>query len=261
MISPTCALYGATIRTSAHVDRPPDPVAIGPRRAAVDERPREAATASASTGDSLSAPVVGTSSSAARRRRRSTRAASTRWTREMRLRLEPVVVEDLRGECAQVGMQPPGRLEEEAAVGGIVAASPSTWASADRSAPGGWVPCSGWSSCCGSPSRTRLSVARAIATTLASEIWPASSTNRTSTASIIFERRPQPRRSGGEVRAAVVQPGPDVRGVLAARRPAASSRTCSGVAALDRADVDALGRGGLEDGLQEVADDLVARRR
>ena len=31
---------------------------------------------------------------------------------------------------------------------------PSRWPSADRSAPGGCVPCSGWSSCCGSPSRT-----------------------------------------------------------------------------------------------------------
>ena len=37
------------------------------------------------------------------------------------------------------------------------------------------------------PSRTRLSVARAIATTLAREIWPASSTNRTSTASTILD--------------------------------------------------------------------------
>ena len=50
-----------------------------------------------------------------------------------------------------------------------------------RSAPGGCVPWSGCSSCCGSPSRTMLRAGRPIASALASEICPASSTNSTST--------------------------------------------------------------------------------
>ena len=157
-------------------------------------------------------------------------------------------------------MQPPGRLEEQAPVGrhGRLA-PPRRWASADRSAPGGWVPCIGWSSCCGSPSSTRLSVARETATTLASEIWPASSTNRTSTAPTIFADAHS-------------------QGVPAARlaRPS-SSRARTSLASLPRVDPlvvedllllalldgpdsrPGLLLGRLEDRLEQVADDLVAR--
>ena len=56
------------------------------------------------------------------------------------------------------------------------------------SEPSGWLPFCGCSNCCGSPSRTRLFPAGAQARTLASDIWPASSTKRTSTESLNSSR-------------------------------------------------------------------------
>ncbi len=49
--------------------------------------------------------------------------------------------------------------------------------------PGGWFACCGCSSCCGSPSSTRLFAPADTASTSASDICPASSMNRTSTLS------------------------------------------------------------------------------
>ena len=147
-----------------------------------------AATRLASTGDSLSAPSVATSMTRGPTPSSSGTSDVSRWISSCGSRFESVVVEDLGREVAQRRMESPGVSRGRAR--GPAASSPgrpSTWASADRSAPGGCVPFSGWSSCCGSPSSTRLSVARAIATTFASEIWPASSTNSTSTDSGIFD--------------------------------------------------------------------------
>ena len=70
----------------------------------------------------------------------------------------------------------------------MVVWSSSRWASAERPAPGGWAPWVGWSSCCGSPRSTTELAPCADARTLASEICPASSTNRTSTASAMSSR-------------------------------------------------------------------------
>ena len=70
----------------------------------------------------------------------------------------------------------------------MVGCSSRRCARAERSAPGGWAPWVGWSSCCGSPSRTSACAPEADARTLASDIWPASSTNRTSTASAMSSR-------------------------------------------------------------------------
>ena len=74
----------------------------------------------------------------------------------------------------------------------------------------------GWSSCCGSPSSTRLVAAPRTATTLASDIWPASSTNSTSTASAIFGDAQSHDVPATTVAAPVVEADADVVGVLAA---------------------------------------------
>ncbi len=66
---------------------------------------------------------------------------------------------------------------------GIVFLPFSRCSSADFSAPSGWLPCKGRSSCCGSPSRTKALADCETARTSAKDIWPASSMNRTSTAS------------------------------------------------------------------------------
>ena len=73
--------------------------------------------------------------------------------------------------------------------GSTVADSPSRWPRAETSAPGGWTPWTGWSSCRGSPSRTRLSAARqTTARVFARLICPASSMTRTSTVPAISSR-------------------------------------------------------------------------
>ena len=77
--------------------------------------------------------------------------------------------------------------------------------SADTPAPGGWAAWLGWASCCGSPSSTRFRAAPATASTLASDSWPASSTNRVSTLSANSVARPHPGRAGGDVELAVAQ--------------------------------------------------------
>ena len=80
------------------------------RGAALDEGPGESPRpASASIGDSLSAPIGRRPRSAAARRRRDRRpATSRRWIDEMRLGLQPVVVEDLGRERAEGRVEPPG---------------------------------------------------------------------------------------------------------------------------------------------------------
>ena len=54
---------------------------------------------------------------------------------------------------------------------------------ADFSAPSGWLPFRGRSSCCGSPRRTSFLAAWDTASTSAKDIWPASSMKSTSTTS------------------------------------------------------------------------------
>ena len=67
------------------------------------------------------------------------------------------------------------------ACGGSPGAPARRWARALRSAPGGWLPLRGWSSCWGSPRSTSERPAGETATVLARLNWPASSTRSTST--------------------------------------------------------------------------------
>ena len=88
---------------------------------------------------------------------------------------------------------------------GIVARSPRMCSRAETPAPGGWVAWLGWASCWGSPSSTRFRAAPATASTLASDICPASSTNRVSTLAASSCARPQPAGARGHVQLAVAQ--------------------------------------------------------
>ncbi len=261
----TWALYGATTRTSWSVIgrvRPCSSVQVVP----LSTRPSTSdATAAASSGFSLSAPTVGRAIDprAGTAGHERVRCHATAWTAEVRLGLEPVVVEDLGRVVAQVGVEAPRRREEEAALGrhgGVVAEHVGEGRPVGARADG--VPCSGWSSCCGSPSRTMFDADPAIATTLASEICPASSTNRTSSASrspsvaqthavpaTRFGRRPRCRP-----RSAVV---------VAWATRGSSTRASSLVRPLEGADIGPPRRrvGRLQDLAQQVGDDLVARAR
>ena len=95
------------------------------------------------------------------------------------------VVEHLgreRHRCPDAAARCP--LEEQAQVGrGWSGRSPSRCWSADASAPGGWLP--GWAApaAAGHPAAPSTRPPRAMARVLASAIWPASSTNSTSTES------------------------------------------------------------------------------
>ena len=55
--------------------------------------------------------------------------------------LEPPVVDLTRDEPADVGLHPPGLVEEDAAFLGIVASPPSRCSSTLASVPGGWLAC------------------------------------------------------------------------------------------------------------------------
>ena len=161
----------AVVATSAAIASPPRRLVVGRRHA----RPRAAAD---------------------RRRRRWARRPAARWIASCGSGCEPTVVEDLGRERAHVGMQAPGRRRGRGPrPAAMVASSPRTCASADRSAPGGCVPWSGWSSCCGSPSRTRFAPRAATSPRRsASDIWPASSTNSdVDQRPRIAGRAPQPR--------------------------------------------------------------------
>ena len=81
--------------------------------------------------------------------------------------------------------------------------SPSRWSSAETPTPGGWLPCSGWASCRGSPTRTRLRAARETASASASDIWPASSTIERVETRLELRAREQPRGSADDVDGAV----------------------------------------------------------
>ena len=94
-------------------------------------------------------------------------AADDRLPLEPLNRTQPVLVERPRREVADRRVEPPGLLEEDALVGRDGHRSPSRCPSALRSAPGGWKPWVGWSSCCGSPRSTRPRAAGAQATVLA----------------------------------------------------------------------------------------------
>ena len=211
-------------------DRPAStPCSVDPGRAALDERPGE-------RGDRvglvrrLVVRAVGRRRRAAagRRRRRASTGDSESLADEVRLGLEPVVVEDLGGEGAQVRVEPPGRLEEQAAVGRHrrVRRRGRGRAPTGRR-PAGGVPCSGWSSCCGSPSRTRLSRR------------PATSRRRSRARSGRPRRRTGRRPRRPSSRDAQSQDVPAARfarpsssraatslGVLAPGSPRSSSRTC-----------------------------------
>ena len=125
--------------------RPRRSTGPSPRRA----RPRSATRVGAGRGDLDRA--------AARRRRAGDVGRIEALDREVRLGLEPVVVEDLGRERAQ-GRDAAARSSRGTGRGRAASspAPPRTWASADGRRRAGATPCIGWSSCCGSPSRTRL---------------------------------------------------------------------------------------------------------
>ena len=92
---------------------------------------------------------------------------------------EASLVEQLGRELADGGRQPPGLLEKESAiVRDRRGAAEHVLERRHGGALRGAMPWIGCSSCCGSPSRTRLFAHGAIASTFASDICPASSTNR-----------------------------------------------------------------------------------
>src|SRR6185295_131905 len=57
--------------------------------------------------------------------------------------------------------------------GGMVCSPARMWAKAETSVPSGWLPCVGWSSCCGSPINTTVFAACETASTFASDICAA----------------------------------------------------------------------------------------
>ena len=226
------------------------PCSVGP----ASRRPRRASRDEPRDGVGLVRRLV---VGARRARRRATAGrchravdagASSRWRARCGSRLEPAVVEDLRGERAHVRMRRQVVSRNRPAVGGIVAASPRTCASAERSAPGGWLPWSGWSSCCGSPSRTRLSAAPGDGDHVRERdlagLVDEQDVDRTRPSSATPTATPSPRRGSPRRRRAAR--GRPLASFAAARRagrrgPAPSSPL------LDRPDVDALVRRRLED--------------
>ncbi len=83
--------------------------------------------------------------------------------------------------------------------GGSVRSAPRTCSRADAPAPSGWTPWLTWGSWFGSPSRTIERAAVAPATAFASDCWPASSTNRTSSVRSSSGTGEQPARPGDDV--------------------------------------------------------------
>ena len=74
---------------------------------------------------------------------------------QSRLRMQAALVENVRRERADLRVQAPGVVEEQAAMWRHRRRPRRAGARAPtRSAPGGCAPWSGWSSCCGSPSST-----------------------------------------------------------------------------------------------------------
>ena len=181
--------------------------------------------------------------------------------REVRLGLEPVVVEHLGRERAEVRVEPPGRLEEEAAVGRHRGLRRRARARApSRSAPGGCEPCS------------RLVELLRVAEQDEARRGPRDrdDVGERDLAGLVDEqdvdgvghlrRHPQPRRAGREVGPPVVElrrgrraPRP-WRGRPADRRDGPGRRR----AVLDRPDGTPSASRGREDRVEEVADDLVA---
>ena len=129
------------------------------RRAA--RRPASATTRT-SSGDAFRLPACGTSMNRMPVPLRRSATARSDWSASVGSELQPVVVEHLRREARRC----PGACRQVCArkrprSGGIV------WRAAEQvlqrrcSAPGGWLPLTGWSSCCGSPSSTRFRAAPA----------------------------------------------------------------------------------------------------
>ena len=104
------------------------------------------------------------------------------------LGFEAALVERVGHEGVDRRMQPVRRLEEQAAIRGDRPCAVQQVLEAEASAPSGWVPCETCGSWLGSPSRTSERAEPATEHTVARDSWPASSTNRTSTASAMSSR-------------------------------------------------------------------------
>ena len=171
-------------------------------------------------------------------------------------------VERLGRERADVGVQPPRLVQEQAAIR-------AQWSSRRRAgaraptppAPGGWLACCGCSSCCGSPSSTRLFAPADTASTSASDICPASSMNSTSTLSRNAVVRPEPRRAAEQ---AILVASRTAARCDRCRRSRAAPRDCRpcGLAFVQALEIrEPLLRRALAHGAQHVANRLVADGR
>src|SRR4051794_26998798 len=178
--------------------------------------------------------------------------------REMRFGLEPVVVEDLRREVAQVGMEPPGALEEQAL---------RRWhrrRAAEEVRKRGTL-----------GARWMRALERLVELLRVAEQDEAGTRARhgddvgeRDLPRLVDEqdvhradhlrRRPQPRRPGGEVRLTGIESAPDVGRVL----PPDDARILEDLddlAALDRSNIHAFALSRVKDRREHVADHLVAR--
>ena len=122
-------------------------------------------------------------------------------------RLEPALVERLGDEGADVGVEASACGEEQAAVGGHVRGIAEQVLERRRLGAVRVAALRTCGSCCGSPSRTIDAGRPRTATTSASDIWPASSTNRTSSASAMSVRAHSQARAGDDVERAGARAG------------------------------------------------------
>ena len=144
---------------SSAVERRATPSLVDPlRRRAPSRRSTSAATASTSSRDAVLVAVVLAPARTTGRRRRTRPCRRAAGARGPACESQLALVEQLRRERADArapaATSRAGRCRGPAASSG---APPSTCSSAETSTPSGWLAFCGCSSCCGSPSSTRLS--------------------------------------------------------------------------------------------------------